>query len=405
MEQEVVLVNDGDGIALIGDKSTVDLFLRANELQSREISLEKFQPLVAATGSALLVGSELAANSGRWIKLTEKSAKLLKQGTAMAGSSANVSRTVLVEGGKTKHILEFTKSVANPSVLAGVGGIMAQVAMQQALDEITDYLARIEGKVEDVLRAQKDKVLSEIIGVGLVIDDAMVIRSQVGRVSETTWSKVQGASSAIANTQSYALRQLDAIAEKLERKRADKDLKAAITEAEKLVPEWLSVIARCFQLESALGVLELDRVLEESPSELDAHRQALQLNRAKRNEVVAVQITRLLDRVSGASQTAFKGILIHPLSARSISTSASSINALTEDFAEHMGFSADRFELQQREWMEAAIEKRDEIVKEGAKAVDAVVERGVKTVDAITKFTEDVSEKFAQRNSSDKDDS
>jgi len=37
-------------------------------------------------------------------------------------------------------------------------GIMAQVAMQQTMDEITDYLATIDEKLDDVLRAQDDAV-------------------------------------------------------------------------------------------------------------------------------------------------------------------------------------------------------------------------------------------------------
>ena len=58
--------------------------------------------------------------------------------------------------------------------------------MQQAMDEITDYLATIDEKLDDLLRAQKDAVLSDMIGVDLVIDEAMTIRDQVGRVSDVT---------------------------------------------------------------------------------------------------------------------------------------------------------------------------------------------------------------------------
>jgi hypothetical protein len=45
--------------------------------------------------------------------------------------------------------------------------------MQQAMDEITDYLVTIHEKVDDVLRAQKDAVLADMIGVDFVIEEAM----------------------------------------------------------------------------------------------------------------------------------------------------------------------------------------------------------------------------------------
>lgn len=55
-----------------------------------------------------------------------------------------------------------------------------------------------------------------MIGAGPDIDEAMAIREHAGRVSEVPWSKVQATSATIARTQAYALRQLDALAEKME---------------------------------------------------------------------------------------------------------------------------------------------------------------------------------------------
>ena len=91
--------------------------------------------------------------------------------------------------------------LTNPAMLANVGALMSQQAMQQAMDEIKDYLAKIDEKVDDVLRVQKDAVLADMIGVGLVIEEAMTIREHVDRVDEVTWSKVQATALAIARTQ------------------------------------------------------------------------------------------------------------------------------------------------------------------------------------------------------------
>ncbi len=155
--------------------------------------------------------------------------------------------------------------LSNPAVLAGAAGIMAQLAMQQTMDEITDYLATIDEKLDDVLRAQTNQVLARVDGVDLAIREAMSVRNSVGRVSEVTWSKVQATSSTILDTQAYALRQLNDLAEKLERKNKVGDLAKATKDAQAEVQKWLSVLARCFQLHDAIAVLELDRVLDASP--------------------------------------------------------------------------------------------------------------------------------------------
>src|SRR5690606_4142653 len=173
-------------------------------------------------------------------------------------------------------------ALTSPAVLAGAAGIMAQLAMQQAMTEILDHLAVIEEKIDDVLRAQKDSALSEMIGVDLLIDEAMTVRETVGAVSEVTWSKVQGTALTIARTEAYALRRLDALAEKLERTPAIADLAKVARAAEPEVREWLAVLAHCVRLQDALAVLELDRVLGSAPDELDQHRLGLRTARGKR---------------------------------------------------------------------------------------------------------------------------
>jgi hypothetical protein len=222
MTDELELISDGDGIVVIGDSSAVEAYVNSHRLPSRDIDLTRLLPLLGAAGSGAATAAEIADKAGRWVKLTNDSAKAMSGARLMTGSSSGVARAIVTgDKGKTKHILEIvTKGpgmLANPALLAGVGGIMSQYAMQQQMDEITEYLAIIDKKVDDILRAQKDAVLADMIAVGLVIDEAMTLREHVGRVSEVTWSKVQSSTMTIARTQAYALRQLDALAEKLER--------------------------------------------------------------------------------------------------------------------------------------------------------------------------------------------
>ena len=75
----------------------------------------------------------------------------------MKGSTADVSRAIVTDKGKITGILEFSTQhgdvLANPAILTGAAGVMAQLAMQQAMDEITDYLKAIDAKDLDKARA------------------------------------------------------------------------------------------------------------------------------------------------------------------------------------------------------------------------------------------------------------
>jgi hypothetical protein len=260
MDDEIQLISDGDGLAVIGDPTAVERFLVSEGLSSRDLGLPRLATVLSRGAVAAQTGSEIAADSGRWVKLTKESAELVQKHGLRESRTAGLS-TGVVKGrkGQIGGFVSFVKApralLTNPAILAGAAGIMAQLAMQQTMDEITDYLVTIDAKLDDVLRAQDDAVWADMIGVGLDIEEAMTIREHAGRVNEVTWSKVQATSTTIARTQAYASRQLLALAEKVERETKIGDLARAAKEAESKAQGWLAVLARSFQLQDAIAVL------------------------------------------------------------------------------------------------------------------------------------------------------
>lgn len=396
---EIELVSDGDGLAVIGDPLAVERFLATAGVESRDLNLSHAVGSALNVGSAVAKGgSEVAAHAGRWVKLTEESARALKLGNAMKGSSDSVSRAIVTTSkGKISNILEFVKPgsvgsiFTNPALLAGAAGIMAQLAMQQTMQEITDYLAVIDEKVDDVLRAQKDASIARMIGVGLVIDDAMLKREHVGRVSEVTWSSLHGAAQTIAETQSYALRQLDAMAQKLEQKSRVGDVARIAKGAEGAVEEWLAVLARCFQLQDGLAVLELDRVFDSSPDDLDRHREAIQAGRAKRRELIAKSTERLLARMDAAAVAANDKVLFHPLKPGDVVRSSNEVGGDVLVFHEKLGITGSRVSLEKKRWAVAAEEARDGVRDAGASGIRTAAKLGAQGAEAVGSFTAEVA--------------
>ncbi|WP_394553370.1 hypothetical protein ACDF64_03195 [Agromyces sp. MMS24-JH15] len=405
MSDEIELFSDGDGLAVIGEPGAVERFLSSAGVQSKELRLHQTLGNALNTGSGVAqAGSQIAANSGRWVKLTEESAKAMKVGKLMKGSSDGVSRAVATTSkGKVTKILEFTKPgsvgsmLTNPAMLAGAAGIMAQLALQQTMEEITEYLATIDEKVDDILRAQKDAAIAEMIGVGMVIDDAMLKRDHVGRVSEVTWSSLHGSAQTIATTQAYALRQLDALAEKMERKSKVGDLAKLAGSAEATVEEWLAVLARCFQLQDGLAVLELDRVLETDPEDVGLHRAAIRAARTKRRDLISKSTDRLLARMDAAALSANRQVLFHPLKSGTVVRSGNEVATDVIVFHERLGIEAEREPIQAKRWREAVGEAKDTTIETSGKAADAVAQFGAKTFEGAKAGAESLSTAVAER--------
>lgn len=399
------MISDGDGLALIGDPLAVERFLSSAGVPSKDLQLhQKLGTALNAGSGVAQAGSQIASSSGRWVKLTEESAKALKVGKAMKGSSDGVSRAVATTSkGKITKILEFTTTgsvgsmLTNPAMLAGAAGIMAQLAMEQAMEEITEYLAVIDEKVDDILRAQKDGAIAEMVGVGMVIDDAMLRREHVGHVSEVTWSSLHGAAQTIATTQAYALRQLDALAEKMEKKSKVGDLAKLAGTAEATVEEWLAVLARCFQLQDGLAVLELDRVLASSPDDLESHRAAVRAGRKKRRDLISESTERLLSRMDAAAQSANEQVLFHPLKSGTVVRSGNEVAADVTVFHERLGIESGREAIETKRWRAAVGEARDTAFQTGSRGVVVVAQLGVRTFEGAKSSAEKLTDAVAER--------
>lgn len=402
MNDEIQLISDGEGLAVIGDPAAVERFLVSEGLASKDLGLQRLGSALSAGSAVAQAGSEIAANSGRWVKLTKESAQLVHK-HGLRGSSKTGLNTGVLKGshGQIKGFVQFVKGpgalLTNPALLAGAAGIMAQLAMQQAMDEITDYLATIDEKVDDVLRAQKDAVFADLIGVDFVVEEALTIRERVGRVSDVTWSKVQSTTMTLARTQAYALRQLDALAEKAERESNVGELAKMTKEAESKVHEWLAVLARCFKLQDAVAVLELDRVLDESPEELDRHRLGLRAARDNRMDLISRSTERLMARLDASAGTANTKVLLHPSASRDVVHSSNTVANAVVDFHGRLGIERSRESLEARRWADAATDVRDKALETGSDGVDAAVRLGTETLGRAKSATGKLSNRIAER--------
>lgn len=412
MDAEIQLISDGDGLAIIGDPAAVELFLESEGLESRALDLPRLGTVLSTGGAAAQTGSEIAANSSRWMKLTKESSKLVKKHGLRESSKSGLS-TGVVKGkkGQVKGFVEFAKgpgaALSNPAILAGAAGIMAQLAMQQTMDEITDYLAKIDEKLDDVMRAQTNQVLARMDGADLAIREAMTVRDSVGRVSEVTWSKVQATSSTILETQAYVLRHLKDLTEKLERTSKVGDLARATKDAQPEVHKWLAVLARCLQLHDAVAVLELDRVLDAAPEELDRHRLGLKAARQDRLELISGSTERLLVRMEAAASTANSKVLLNPSKAPALVVASNQVSGSVLDLHALLGIDREREVPEARRWKAAASEVGTKALEKGADRVDVAKRTGSETLgrakSATGRATARVSERTRRRRGSDQE--
>jgi hypothetical protein len=292
------------------------------------------------------------------------------------------------EPGDIKQWIQIAKAptalLAGPFALSALSAMMQQRAMQQQMDEIVEYLQVIDEKVDDILHSQKNSVLADMIGVDLVVEDAFTVRDQVGRVSEVTWSKVQATEMVLARTQGYAIRELDAIAEKLEKKVDLGDIAKATKAAEPRVSEWLAVLARTIRLQEGVSILELDRVLDSAPADLEAHRVGLTNARQNRVELIAQSTARILSQMDETIRRANASVLFNPFDSPAAVKSSNQVALGVLIFRGRIGIGSDHDSEDARRWSQAVAELGDKAVALAAGGAVVAGRFGAETLDRAT---------------------
>ncbi len=266
-EKQITVIQDEQGLLFLGKAAEIKKWLDEQGLTSREFTtkaIKKAGETISSLGTS-------AEQSGRWVKLTEESAELVKK----YGRPGAIQKGVAQDAkGRVVKWLEFRNpsQLFTPAAAAGIGGMMAQMALEQAIQEITDYLASIDGKVSDLLRDQKDSTVAALMGAEFEVDEAASIRESTGTLDEASWTKVAPCAQTTSKSLAYAITKLKGLSDKMEQAKNLDELAKSIEGLYEETGAWLDVIARSVQVRDRLSVIELERAYAELPEVLEQHR-------------------------------------------------------------------------------------------------------------------------------------
>ena len=390
MTDEIELICDGEGLAVLGDPTAVKRFLDSEGLrtQSQELRLERLGPALETGSNIAELVSDIYANTGRYVRLTKESAEDVRRFGLMPTSVRGISHAMIGEPGSISKWIQIEDGPAslfmNPAVLSGVAGIMAQIARQQEVRALKELLVSIDGKLDDLRRGQRDEILAKMDRAVSVIGEAMIIRERGGD-RETAWRKVENEVGTIAEVQANALRRIEALADKV----GDVDdgtgvgfLRKTTNEIESDVGVWLAVLAQCFRLENERTILELDHVLATNPRHWDGHRIGLsEALHEKRDEAVR-RTTDLLERLDRAGAVAGSNIILHAPAAHSVIDSVNAVNGSLEEFHALLGGESHWKELARIRWKDA-IHDPNQLRRAGKETVKTVATKGAAVVAVV----------------------
>lgn len=283
---EVELISDGENLLVVGEKQhAVESFLRTKGLleRAREISLQELGPALRSSAGLLQTASEAVANSGLWVKITPESAEAIKEFGLTDSGVPGVAYAMAGTRGSIREWLRIDTTagakVANPAVLSGIAGALSQAARQQEVAQLRQFVGKLDQKLDNVVRGQRDDILGDLAGIEGEIRAALRTAELEGQLDSLTWSKLSGASREIRQVQSKAIFKLAGIADDLVLHKRIGDLNQHLPHAKSGVQLWLATIARCTAALDELAILEIDRYATIAPGQVNTRRMSLEASR------------------------------------------------------------------------------------------------------------------------------
>lgn len=352
LEVEVVLRDDE--LMVFGDELAVRDFIDSLVISEKKttkidnILLRDLNGQLKKSGTVLQSGSEIAENSGYYIKLTKESAASVKK-LGLYETKGGITYAMiekLGKPGKTGEWLQVDKGfgslLTNPAMLSGVGGIITQVALQQSLAEITTYLQTIDHKLDEVIRKVDEAQESKLWGLLATLRETKIRYELEEIVDSHFMNNLIDFRNTVKEVESYGWEQINAIRGDLGKIQGLKPMMLATEEAQREISQWLGFLANAYLAECRLDDFKLKEKREESLEAYSQELKTLRVLQANRDRERATRVHDLYEMGHEVAKFADKKLLTNRAAAEALNQRANDIAGLAYSFAEAVQLTVDR---------------------------------------------------------------
>ncbi|MCQ4621804.1 hypothetical protein [Corynebacterium sp. CCUG 70398] len=388
---DLEFISDGEGLIVFGDDESLSELSRIKGISASSVSpqvMHRARDLFSAVGV-------MQANSGRYVKLSDESAKLMKKRVSEGPIRGAFRRGDLDLPGNSgqffKQIEIEDVLTLSPAVATAGSALAAQAAIEAALAEIKEYLEVIDEKLDELLRQSKIENLGQLGGIQYEIEEADELYRSSNSVSKTTWSKVNGFGGALSTIEASALEHLADVTRKLEEIQGDsKKVAAILNRLDDELPFWLGILARAIYLHDRLYVIEIAHVSEFEPQHLAAHRAAIENARHKRVEATTQRLLAIRAAVRSSAALSNLVWMSYHSRAHQITMAANKAEEAIGAFAEHVQLTVDsEDQLQTKGWRESVVAWAGDTIEAANRARQSGVERAQKTTEKFRTRSDD----------------
>jgi hypothetical protein len=362
MKHQVEIISNGDELVILGKKSDVRKFVKEAGVLDLSLELDsgRLAKFLGRVVQGLDVASKISETSVRWLKLTDDSARKIKQFGLMesAKHGKNVVHVMAGAPGKISGWLQAEVGggniFSNPAVLNGLSNYLSQQTLQLEQKQIQDMLKRIDSKLDDLHEKQLNEQLAKLDSVLACVQDAQTKSlHNDGIVNSVTWSQLDNQGAVLAELQAYAFRELQSHKEKAKGLTKIGAAARELKEIEKGAAVWLQVLGKTMELRTQLAQLELAAVESIHPNHLVNHAKGVRAALEQGRIQVGDFLISFLREISATTSIATANLILHKPAAEKIVRSISRVESKVVKFAEALELTPPEITVPEISWRQA----------------------------------------------------
>ena len=146
-------------------------------------------------------------------------------------------------------------------------------------------------------------------------------------------SKMSGCPQDIATIQAYAIAKIKDLTEKVEREQDPKQVRPLTQQIRQEIHQWLGMLASAVRMQDQVSCIELARVCQEEPEQLEAHKKGIVLARNKRLAEIEQSLNALGRQLETKAGIVGGKVLLNPYSSPHAIANIESITSDLNAFA------------------------------------------------------------------------
>ncbi|WP_024476653.1 hypothetical protein [Arthrobacter sp. CAL618] len=321
----------GKEAVIVGDTDLIQKFMRELSV-SPEAAVTAKKATLDAVAAATGIAAVVTSMTGQTFTLTPESARLLAR---FKEYNPDGPLAGLIRGTKGQIVgnSKFEPALMNPTAMSNVAALSAAAALKAALADLEQLVEAMDIKIDRLLSDNRAHALGDVQGMTQVMEKAYSLYEATGRISETTWAQVSFHSTSLAQSSSYALNQLDLIADSLLTGNATEKADAVKHASEAELRSWLVLLAACQVNQTRMDTLEIVHAAKSAPDDLQHHITAVERAAATRHQMAGLRLQKLNDAVTKVSDINDFSRVVSPLRSKSTLNAVETIHQTIGQFA------------------------------------------------------------------------